>query len=49
LTHAAVQQHFGDWRMLKPGQLAGTNKVIFDGLMGLDLNTSRVQFRKSAR
>ena len=35
--------------MLKAGQFAGTNKVIFDGLMGLDLNPSRGQLRKSAR
>jgi hypothetical protein len=49
LTHAAAQQRFGDWRMLKTGQLAGMNKVIFDGLMGVGLNTSRGQLRKSAR
>lgn len=35
--------------MLKTGQLARTDKAIFDGLMDLDLNTSRGQLRKSAR
>jgi hypothetical protein len=49
LAHAAAQQHFGDQRMLKTGQLARTDKAIFDGLMDLDLNTSRGQLRKSAR
>jgi hypothetical protein len=49
LTHAAAQQRFGDRRMLKTGQLARTDEAIFDGLLDLDLNTSRGQFRKSAR
>jgi hypothetical protein len=49
LTHAAAQQRFGDQWMLKTGQLTGTNKSNFDGLMGLALDTRRGRARKSAR
>ncbi len=35
--------------MLKTGQLTGTNKSNFDGLMGLALDTRRGRARKSAR